>query len=145
MITETSVYIERKFECAIDELFQWLVNPELVAKWFGPKQFSVTNVTNDLKIGGAFEIELTKYPDKVLVISGNYLEIEMPRKLVFTFHYGGFNNPPPDSVVTMLLEKISAESTQLFLEQKFAVAPTDLEQRDQAWRYMFSKLAQLLS
>ena len=94
----TSVYINRKFECPIDELFKWLVTPKLIVKWFGPKQFKVVKVTNDLSIGGGYEVTLEQSTNRSFIIYGQYLEIETPNKLIFSFRYSGIQNAPPESV-----------------------------------------------
>ena len=44
METYNKVFVSRRFNCSKSELFDWLVRPELITKWFGPKQLSIGSV-----------------------------------------------------------------------------------------------------
>ena len=142
METSIKVYVSRKFNCAIDELFQWMVEPSLISKWFGPKHFSVGNIEANLRVGGAYRIELVKSNGEGFTIEGKYIEIEAPNKLVFSFKYHGHHNPPPESIVKITLEQIDLNISKLSLVQQFEIAPLDMEGRTKAWEAMFAKLSE---
>ena len=60
MNTQHTVVVNRIFNCSPEELFNWLIDPLLIAKWFGPKNLSVGKVKTDTSIGGHYSIELKK-------------------------------------------------------------------------------------
>ena len=140
MTRTTNIYISRTFNCSTKQLFDWMVNPKLLAKWFGPKHVSTGMIESDLKVGGNYRIELLKVQGNRFFIEGQYIEIKKPTKLVFSFKYEGLVNTPPDSVVTIIIEEIEPSISKLSLIQKFELAPTDIENRTKAWKNMFEKL-----
>ena len=139
-----SVYLTREFNCSINELFRWIVEPQLIAQWFGPKHLSVANVETDLCVGGQYRIELLKPDDQRFNIEGEYIEITEPYKLVFSLKYSGLANTPPDSLVNIDLEVIDSHISKLSLLQKFDSMPSDMKNRAKTWEGMLTKLYQLL-
>ena len=140
MTTTNRVYIKRTFNCSTQELFNWMVQPNLLAKWFGPKHLSAGIIESDLKIGGNYRIELLKDQGNAFFIEGQYLEIDEPSKLVFSFKYTGLPHRPPDSIIKIIIEEIESSVSKLSLVQKFELIPSDMENRLRAWENMFEKL-----
>ncbi|WP_420602553.1 SRPBCC family protein [Flagellimonas sp.] len=143
MITN-SLYLERTFDCSIEELFRWFSKANLIAQWFGPKHLNIGNISVNFQINGAYRIELKKENGDSFYITGIYQEILAPEKIVFNLTYDGLLKPPPDSVVKILLEQVTPSSTKLTFVQKFEILPPDMENRTKAWEFMFSKLNPLL-
>ena len=137
---QDSIYISRRFNCTVHTLFKWLSEPELICQWFGPKHLKVVAVTTDLKIGGAYRIQLLKPDGVIFSIEGVYIEINEPSKLVFSFAYKGMSNTPPDSIVKIILNKVDSNNSNLSLIQSFESTPKDLYNRTKAWEIMFKRL-----
>jgi len=140
MEVANKIFINRKFNCSSTELFDWLVRPELIAKWSGPKHLSVGMVESDLRIGGKYSIELIKSDDQNFFIEGKYIELKEPTKLVFSFRYRGLPSQPPDSIVKITIKSTSDSEAHLFLVQDFVTVPADMENRTKSWEYMFGVL-----
>ncbi|PCJ65292.1 MAG: hypothetical protein COA58_10565 [Bacteroidetes bacterium] len=140
MTATNSVYINRTFNCSAQQLFHWMVKPELLAKWFGPNHLTAGVVESDLQVGGKYRIELLKDSGRAFFIEGQYLEIDEPFKLVFSFSYVGLPTTPPDSVVTIIIDKIEPSVSKLSFIQKFELTPTDMENRSNTWEKMLEKL-----
>lgn len=140
MKTTSTIYINRTFNCHINELFKWLVEPHLFIKWFGPRTLKVLNVEIDLSVGKEYRIELIKPGGQHFFITGKYLAVEVPTKLVFNFNYSGLDNAPPDSVVKISLEKIGSNQSRLSLAQEFKTVPTNMENRTRSWESMLIRL-----
>ena len=138
--TQNKIYINRSFNCSVTALYKWLVDPALIIQWFGPQGIKVHEVTTDLKIGGTYEIKLTKPDGSIFSIWGEYLEIKEPSKLIFNFKYKGILNAPPKSIVEITLEQIDTNKSNLFLVQQFESTPRDIENRTRSWESMFVKL-----
>ncbi len=139
-----NVYLERIFDCSVEELFQWFSKPDLIAQWFGPKHLKVGKVNVNFNIGGTYSIELYKEHGSSFHINGIYTEIQKPNKIVFNLRYQGLTNPPPDSIVNIMFQQINPYSTKLLFVQKFDVPPPDFENRTKAWESMFERLFQLV-
>ena len=140
METITNVYVNREFNCSAAKLYKWLTLPTLIAQWFGPKKIIAINVEVDLVIGGKFSVQLMKPNNELFFIEGNYLEIQQPEKLSFSFKYRGLENPSPDSIVSISLKETSEGVTKLNLIQEFKTIPNDMEGRTNAWNYMLEKI-----
>lgn len=134
------VYLERTFECSIEELFRWLSNADLIAKWFGPNHLNVGDINVNFQIDGAYRIELKKENGSSFYIHGTYEEILEPTKIVFNLKYDGLLNSPPDSIVKFLLNQTTVNTTVLSFVQKFETVPSDMKNRTKAWEFMLDKL-----
>ncbi len=145
MKTVNKVFVSRKFICSPAELFDWLVQPELIAQWFGPKHLIVGEVHSNLEVDGQISIELKKANGSNFFIKGQYLEIDKPEKLVFSYQYSDLQNPPPESVVTIKLKALNQNQTELTLIQSFEQIPEDMPSRKDAWNHMLQVLENQVS
>ena len=144
METANKIFINRKFNCSVSQLFEWLVQPSLIAKWFGPKHLSTGDVQTDLQVGGDYSIELLKPDRQNFFIKGKYIEINVPNLVVFTLHYEGLPSPPPNSIVKIKLEELIQNQSLLTLTQDFEHTPSDMSSRTKAWEHMFQVLTNLV-
>lgn len=144
MGTTNKVYVNRVFNCSVHELYNWLVTPDLLMQWFGPKNVSVGAVQMDLRIGGQFSIELLRLDATNFFIEGEFIEIDNPKLLSYSSKYKGLNPSPPEGIVTFKLEKISENETKLYLMQELESIPHDMDTRTAAWEHMFNRLYTLL-
>ena len=135
------IFINRQFNCSASSLFNWLVNPALIAQWFGPKHFDVGVVKADLKIGSRYSIELIKPNGQHFFIEGKYLSIHKPDEISFSFHYKNLPSSPPDSIVKIIIKNISEKNSHLYLTQEFVTVPSDMINRTASWEYMLFRLS----
>ena len=142
MATVNKVFVSREFSCSKSELFNWLIKPELIVKWFGPKHLLIGKVNTDIRIGGNYSIELKKSNTENFFIEGEYLEVSPPDSLAFTFQYRGMNLSPPNSVVNIRLEELGENKSLLSLIHEFEFTPSDIEGRTKSWEHMFQILGQ---
>ena len=79
-----SVTVTRRFDASPERVFDAWVNPEIACKWFFTTKKSKTIYDLDLRVSGAYTIT-RRTGDKEYVAVGKYIEIDRPRRLVFTF------------------------------------------------------------
>lgn len=144
METVNKIYIKRDFACNPNELFRYLIQPDLIAKWFGPKHTVVGAVSMDVRVNGSYSIELIKPDNKNFFIVGSYIEIDKPSRLVFSFQYQGLPSSPPESRVEITIKADGSGNSKLLLTQQFEVMPADMENRTVAWNNMLTKLGSLI-
>ena len=77
--------MERLIPAPPERLFEYWTEPELVAKWFGPGDFDVSNSQLDLRPGGKWRTTIWSPEGKLRTVSGVYSAIDPPRLLVFTW------------------------------------------------------------
>lgn len=141
IVTQNKVFLTRTFTCSVDELYNWLVKPELIVQWFGPKQVSVGTVHTDVRVGGSYSIELIKPGGSTILIEGEYLDVNPPHSLTFSFHYAGANTSAPSSVVKIVLRQVAPNEAQLLLTQEFEWTPQDMVSRSDSWEHMLTVLS----
>ena len=99
--------IKRLYKTTKEVLFDALTQPDIMAKWFYGMDSGSAHVESDLKVGGKYVINM-KHPDGSpndcgdYMPHGEYLEIDPPNKLSFTWISEGFVD---HSVVTIWLEE----------------------------------------
>ena len=79
-----AVVVRRTIAASAEVLFDAWLDPIAVATWMRPGEILRTVATIDARVGGRYEITMSSqsqdYPT-----TGTYLEIERPRRLVFTW------------------------------------------------------------
>jgi uncharacterized protein YndB with AHSA1/START domain len=133
------VEIRRRIPAPIAEVFDWWTHPEKLEQWMSPVGIAEASV--DLRVGGAFKIVM-KGGDMAIPHTGEFIEIEPPTRLVFTW-VSPYTGPDP-SLVTVELEPDGENATQLRLvhsQLPSAVAPSH---RD-GWGTMLDRMSEGIS
>lgn len=124
--------IKRTFNTRKVELFAALTQPEIMARWFYGMESGTAEVESDLKVGGKYVIHM-KQPDGAdascgdYAPHGEYLEIDPPHKLSFTWISEGFVD---HSIVTIWLKEIG-DHVELTLRHEL---PKDMiEPHNEGW------------
>jgi uncharacterized protein YndB with AHSA1/START domain len=101
--SEREVVVTRTFNAPARIVFEAWTKPELIMKWWTPKSFGITFISceADVRPGGTYRY-VFGHPsfDKPMAFVGRYLEVEAPKRLVWT------NEESEDgSVTTLTLEE----------------------------------------
>lgn len=80
-----SLILKRVFSAEINRVFDAWTTPEFLAEWFGPEGFSVSKSELNLSIGGKYLIEIISPDNNTIKHFGEYLEINRPNSLIFTW------------------------------------------------------------
>src|SRR5215207_1430689 len=81
----TTAEVKRIFPAAREQVFRAWTEARAIERWFKPMG-RVTTVTQlDLRVGGMYRFDLTNPDVPNIVITGYYVEIVRPEKLVFTW------------------------------------------------------------
>lgn len=119
---------------------QWL-DPHALAAFITPAPARSGLVEVDPRVGGRFSIEMID-PDQVVHITGEYLELDRPRRLRFSWSSslgGGF-----DSAVTVTFEADGETRTLMTIEH--ALLPADWRaDHQQGWERIAAQLASTMA
>ena len=118
--TAPSLVIRRVVRAKRDRVFEAWSDPEIMKQWFYCQEGSA-KVTNDFRVGGTYENEMTHIQknaedaactnkSNVNLHKGEYLEIIPPEKIVFTWNSAIVTN----SVVTIELKDLG-DSTEVWI------------------------------
>lgn len=101
--------IIRVLDAPVKAVWDAWTEEEQVAKWWGPRGFSITTHSKDLKVGGHWKYTMHG-PDGVEYLNTTkYLEVEKHKKLVYD--HGGHEERPPLFRVTVLFSESNGKTT----------------------------------
>jgi len=110
--TKTALVVSKRFAASPEKVFAAWTDPDSVGKWLSP--FGTARATIDPRVGGSFQIVMVG-PDAEIEHTGEYLEIDRPRRLVFTWK-SPYTGPAP-SLVTVELRP-DGSGTELTLRHE---------------------------
>ena len=117
---------------------QW-TDAEALAEWMCPRPARCLSVTADPRIGGALRFEIED-DGVTFLVSGNYLTLDRPRRLSFTWSCSTWPDPTAQSVVTVIIEPDGAGAAVLTIEH--ARLPSGLaDQHARGWSLIAGQLA----
>src|SRR5262249_52863139 len=96
---KSSLSLTRMLPAPIAGVFEACTRPELMSVWLVCRADGTATALNELKLGGSYRVEMTRDGQAIGGAYGEYLEIEAPRRLVFTWNSD--NAGVRDSVVTI--------------------------------------------
>jgi uncharacterized protein YndB with AHSA1/START domain len=136
----------RTFDAAPDRVFAAWTDPEQFGIWFGPVGMKTVTCEVDAKVGGAWRL-MGEGNKMRPTVSGKYLEIEPPRRLVFTFAWhekADFSTPRgPETIVTILFEPVGQRTEMVFTQALFK-DQSALDAHNRGWTDSFTKLGDFL-
>ena len=101
--SDREVVVTRTFDGPARIVFEAWTKPELIMKWWTPKSFGITFISceADVRPGGTYKFVMG-HPDfdQPMAFVGRYLEVDPPRRLVWTNEESG-----DGSVTTVTLEE----------------------------------------
>ena len=127
-----------------DRVFRMLTEPTEVATWWGPRGFTLPAVDLDLRVGGGYRFTMQPPDGEAFHLSGEYLAVDPPRRLSFTFRW---DEPDPDDVQTVAVLSLepAAGGTRVRLSQgEFSTSERRALHHD-GWSDSFDRLAEVLS
>jgi uncharacterized protein YndB with AHSA1/START domain len=103
-----------------ERVWRALTDPVALAAWFWPQRFEPTAEV-DLRVGGRYRIA---GPAAGMAVSGEYVAVEPPRRLAFTWQWDG---EPEQTLVTAELTARDAGTDLVIVHERF----TDGADRDE--------------
>ena len=136
----TVLQLRRTLAAAPDEVFRAWTDPELFQRWFRPAATWNEGAEMDVRPGGRWRVRLRSAGRRYSAF-GEYVEVEPPRRLVFTM--GWERVPlvdPTDSVVTVELTE-DGDGTELVLTQERLRTVPERVWHAFGWRSVLGRLA----
>lgn len=120
------IYLVRVYDAPVEMVWDAWVDPAQAAQWWGPRGFSLTTHSKDLRVGGTWRYTMhgpdgTDYPN-----IATYHEIEKHKKLVYD--HGATEISPPLFRVTVLFTTIG-KKTQMEMTMALASAEVAIQTR----------------
>ena len=102
------LYINRIYDAPVKLVWDAWTDPQKAAMWWGPRGFTITTHSKDLRVGGSWVYTMhgpdgVDYPNKTI-----YHEVEEYAKLVYD--HGGNDDRPPLFRVTVLFTEVAGKT-----------------------------------
>jgi uncharacterized protein YndB with AHSA1/START domain len=145
----------RTFDAEPDRVFAAWTDPQAFGSWFGPVGMKSVVCEVDPKVGGAWRLmgEGKEVPGRCEpgvvrpTVSGKYLEIDPPNRLVFTFAWhekDDFASSRGQETIVTLQFKPVGERTEMVFTQAVFKEEQALAAHNRGWAESFDKLGDFL-
>jgi uncharacterized protein YndB with AHSA1/START domain len=114
--TENSLTLTRIINAPRALVFKAWIDPRHLREWWGPKGFTNPRCDIDVRPGGAIRIDMRGPDGTVYPMSGEYLEIIAPSRIVFTSAALDKNGKPMFNVLNTIIFEEHNGKTKLILE-----------------------------
>lgn len=117
-----------------EQLYPYLVEPQLATTWMGTESW------NDPRPGGVFRLDIHGH-----VASGEFVELDPPRRVVYTWGWeeGDADHPPGSTTVELDLEEENG-GTRLRLRHS-GLTDEGVESHGEGWDQFLPRLASTAS
>ena len=124
--------IEQRIEAPVDVVFSYFVDPEKYRLWKGER------AELDPRPGGRYRVDMD---GGTTVMVGRYVEVEPPRRIVFTWGWEGNPEMPPGSTTVEVTLTPQGEATLVRLRHAGFPSQAALEQHRTGWGMLLARLA----
>jgi uncharacterized protein YndB with AHSA1/START domain len=132
------VQVRRRVKGGAEEIFDLWTRPELMARWMSPFPGAVDcRASCDPRPGGAFSLVMSS-KDAIREVSGAYVEVDPPRKLVFTWI-----GPLTNNVTTLVTVELTprGDETDLVLTHERLPTSAIHDGHTKGWGHILDHLA----
>jgi uncharacterized protein YndB with AHSA1/START domain len=140
-MTTRTVTVTRRFDASPEAVFDAWLDPKKAGRFvFATPTGTMVRAEIDAKVGGTF-VFVDRRPEMGDVLhTGEYLEIDRPRRLVFTFLVPEFSK---DSTTVTVEIRPASGGCELTLTHE-GVLPDYAEKTEQGWDMILDGLAKVL-
>jgi uncharacterized protein YndB with AHSA1/START domain len=140
MTDDKTLVIDRVFTAPPDRVFAAWTDTAQLAEWYGPEGMKAEIFANDLTVGGQYSLVM-KSAEGEYHLSGEYEEIEPPRKLVFTWKW-----KTSDETTRVTIElRPQGDGTHLRLTHTGFAEAEQASSHDQGWSSSLNELERYLA
>jgi uncharacterized protein YndB with AHSA1/START domain len=142
---ERVLVITRVFDAPPSQLFEVWSKPEHIARWWGPRGFSVPHHEIDVRPGGAYRLCMRSPEGSDHWLRGVYREIAPPKRLVFTYAWENEKGEPRHETLVTLTFEPQGGKTKLTLHQAVFETVTARDAHQGGWTSNFDRLAEYVA
>src|SRR5215475_10252712 len=103
------IHITRIYDAAVEDVWDAWTDPKQVAQWWGPRGFTITTHSKDLRPGGHWNYTMYGPGGVEYKNTTKYFEVEENSKLLYD--HGAGEDTPPLFRVTVLFSESNGKTT----------------------------------
>ena len=135
----------RTIGAPVSKVFQAWTDPTLMQRWFAPHPYEVREAEADVRAGGKYRFVVASADDGPHTTTGEYLEVELNRRLDKTWFYEGpLGKDETPSILTVEFREVSPEVTELTLTHSKLRDREASEGASAGWALILDKLEAFL-
>jgi uncharacterized protein YndB with AHSA1/START domain len=143
-MADAGISITRVFDAPRERVWREWTTPEAFADWYGGAavRIPLSSVAMDVRVGGGWRATMV-FDGQEIHWKGEYLEVDEPRRLVFTVT----DRPEADAreLVTVELVDLGEGRTEMHFEQRGGMTPEQYERAGKGWGGFFDRMAERLA
>ncbi|WP_369175459.1 SRPBCC domain-containing protein [Streptomyces sp. R28] len=139
------LHLQRVLRAPRSLVFRALTEPEELAKWWGPDGFATPSAESDLRPGGSYRIAMQPPEGDLFYLVGEFLEVEPPERLSYTFRWEDPDPEDRETMVTLSLRDIGGTATELVFTQGDFATERRRALHEEGWTQGLGKLEELVS
>jgi uncharacterized protein YndB with AHSA1/START domain len=133
---DPEIRIERVLPATVGTVYDAWTQPGLLAQWYCPNPQLELTVDADVRVGGGYVVTMGPH-----VVRGTYLEVDPPRRLVFSWAWDGTGDAP--TRVEVQLAEVP-DGTRMLLTHTGFTSAEDAANHRQGWEPEVERLIALL-
>jgi uncharacterized protein YndB with AHSA1/START domain len=135
--------LERRLSAPREVVYGRLTDPTELARWWGPKGFTVPAIDFEPTVGRSYRISMQPPEGELFYLTGEFLEVEPPATLAFTFRWEPPHEDDRETTATLALEELE-HATMLRLTQGDFTTPERHALHEGGWTVSIDRLEELL-
>jgi uncharacterized protein YndB with AHSA1/START domain len=135
--------VRRTLPAPREEVFRAWTDPDLVRQWFTPRGGSSPSAEMDVRVGGRYRWAM-KLVGHVYYAFGEYIEVDPPRRLAFTFGWERALVKLTESLVTVEFSDLG-EQTEVVITHEQVPGRGVRALHRAGWRNCLANLERLMS
>jgi uncharacterized protein YndB with AHSA1/START domain len=123
--------VRQRLPAPVDIVFDEWTDAARLAEWMCPRPARCLNVQADPRIGGMLVFDIEE-AGSTFRVSGNYLTLERPHQVAFTWSCSTWPDPTIQTVVTVTIEPDGAGASIMTIEHDL-LPPALVQQHARGW------------
>ena len=136
--------LSRRIAAPRKAVFRAWTNPAELARWFGPASINAKKIKIDLRVGGAYSLEMHDDDGSVHPLSGVYREVQAPERLVFTWVWSQGDHAGLETLVTVEFREADG-ATELTLIHERLASEEAAGHHEKGWASSFDCLEKIFA
>lgn len=136
------VRVRRVMPAAPEVVFDEWLDPEALCDWMCPRPSRCVAITVEPHVGGRVRFDVDDSGRSTL-ITGQFLDVDRPNQLRFTWSHSGWEDPTVTSIVDVRFEPYGDAETMMSIEHSL-LPPEAFADHEHGWTLTADQLAALL-
>lgn len=131
--------LTRRFPDPPDTLFRAFTDPEALRQWWGPRDFRIATIEFPAEVGAVYRVTLTAPDGSTWAHEGRFLEVDPPRRLVYTWQWTDGPLARVETLVELTFADASGGTLVTVSHSRF-VSDVECELHVDGWDDTFARL-----